>query len=711
MASLIMGSKRFERKLRDENENVVDSKPASVKNGEADGESSSPAPALDISPTRRPLRTTSSSSPTPSSRTTRTSASRIRSSRLALEELEEEGDDASKPVQPPLRKLSEHSAAQGSYRPEPSSKKTKSKTATKTKTESSSKKTKSSSSQAQHELHKAPLPTFGKWAAPEHHIQQPRHNLSLLKEYVSTNNNRIDENDETVPAGLPDQTMYPSTNDLSSRSSLTGDWSLRQFDSLRSESDTASTTTLDMVLAKRYAARNEDVVATRLTPPQLATIQSQEVALCGQEAATGVLIDDDDEDIYKTKRRQPSDGIRPPPFRASTTAPTSNVNKNRMQISPSSSTPNRSTLISDVDEANQRARRSDSLSTMSTMPDPPSLRQGGHYTQPGAYRMTSGEEPRMTDVDSMGGSLRTQTTTVTRPPILEASLVRDEETASLRAGPPGPADNDDDDDECPSPPPPAHYTVSLGDLTHMTAATTASPIVEAQPLDEAHTFREFFANRKVKVTICALSVVFIMLALGTIYGVTGFVFDNQQKTPPPDDTTPPTPVPTIPGDPNLEYFVDVALPEYTRQALRKQNAPQSKALAWLKNNTHLEQYPLSQRLQRFALATFYYAMGGDRRWEHTTGWLSDDNECTWYSRTNVSFCEKGEYTELNLQRNVLRGTLPKEIALLSSLEILDLNINIITGFLPTTLGEMSNLREIHICKYRAGLETFAELVF
>ena len=615
------------------------------------------------------------------------------------------------------------------------------------------------------------------------------------------------------------QMLYPCTDDLSSRASLAGDFSLSQFNqqqhnsnSIRSSrsaltasyhdysitsgddndtlytSDTYHTmSTVDLVLAKRYAANgggtsggtssNNTMVGMRLAPPKLATIQSQglpeggEIATTNrrEEVATGVLIDDDeedtddDEDIYEMKRRQqhqhPSsgNGTQPPPLRVARSAP---IGSGDRGLDKTRTTVTRQHSANDHPTANRV--RSDSLSTMSTMPDPPSLRQGGHYTEPGAYRMRSGGEFRMTssDVDSLAGSsLRTQTTTVTRPPVLEASLVRDDyygyDTSSLHSSARQPdvdhdtgsgaaiptstrsrpsstaaatrttttttataivtaaptaicrnhsTDNESssssstDDEECPSPPPPANYAVSQGELTLMTTATTASPIIEAQPLDDAHTFREFFANRKVRVTICCLSFLFIILALGTIYAVTGFVFDKNQAP-----TSAPTVVPSIPcdpGDPNLYCFV-TTLPDYTKQALQKQNSPQSKALEWLRNNTYLHEYKSSQRTQRFALATFYYATGGDRRWEDSTGWLSDDDECTWYSRTNpnsTDVCKKGEYFYLDLNQNELRGTIPKEIALLSTLKVLDLDVNKITGFIPTTLSEMSLLREIHLCR-------------
>ena len=166
----------------------------------------------------------------------------------------------------------------------------------------------------------------------------------------------------------------------------------------------------------------------------------------------------------------------------------------------------------------------------------------------------------------------------------------------------------------------------------MTQATATSTIVEAQPFDEGRTIRAFFRTWKVQTIIFCLSITFIILALGTVYGVTGFVFSQAIETLAPT-TAPlsslPTSPPTTAGDLDLEFFARMVLPSYTREALRRDSSPQSRALTWLRNNSMLESYSQEQRLQRFALATIFFSTGGDRRWEWNDGWLSDDEECTW----------------------------------------------------------------------------------
>jgi hypothetical protein len=331
-------------------------------------------------------------------------------------------------------------------------------------------------------------------------------------------------------------------------------------------------------------------------------------------------------------------------------------------------------------------RRPDDFSTSGTstvVPPPPALRQQTNFSQPGAFRMSLGGLPSPVGIDSLISATMSQRTLMTQQQILEASLVRDRLP----------------DDECPSPPPNLNFATSAG--THMTAATTttASPmsVVEAQRMDDSHTLRAFFANRKVKCVICLLLSFFVVLVLGTVYGITGFGLNESNVS---SESSEPTPVPSSPGDLDLDYFVRVALPEHSRESLRQENSPQSKALAWLKNNTVLETYSLQRRLQRFSLATFFYATGGERRWEKKDGWLSDEDECSWYTgqKTDISICSEGIYKYVSLGKNQLRGTFPDEIALLSSLQVVDLSQNILTGYIPSTLGELTALREIHLCK-------------
>jgi hypothetical protein len=159
-------------------------------------------------------------------------------------------------------------------------------------------------------------------------------------------------------------------------------------------------------------------------------------------------------------------------------------------------------------------------------------------------------------------------------------------------------------------------------------------------------------------------------------------------------------------------------------SLNDPTSPQSKALVWLQQpiNTNAG-YSNSRLLQRYALATIYYATNeNDNSWTSSTGWLSEQDECTWFSASassdtvctttvataaaaavatstldpptedansnnNASGNDEGSsvYLELDLRENGLIGTIPEEISLLSSLQIIRLSNNTLTGTIPVII--------------------------
>lgn len=468
-----------------------------------------------------------------------------------------------------------------------------------------------------------------------------------------------------------------------------------------SATDEATANAMDLIVAKKYAA-NRGHQASRpqhsipLPPPTSCSERYYNEANTPRrplQAGIGVLLEDlDTQALLRGKNGQHTDRTQErQPHRPQHRQRTQNHN---------------------VIEKNQEIRitnipRMDSQSTV--VPEPPSLNQDGHYITPGAFRMSSGGVPRraLYDNASLISSVRSYPTTRTRRSLEQATMVE----AKLVGGESLP------DDEYPEPPSPAAYGVSTGEFTQYTTLTTGttftatSAIVEAQPLEEGLSIRDFFRTWKVRFTICGLVVMFVILALGTAYGITGFssesnlgevgILDPEVQIP--------TSSPTAEGDPDLEYFLQVAIPDYTRAALARLNSPQNKAFQWLKNNnTLLASYSTSKRLQRFALATFFFATGGDRRWENRTGWLTDDDECTWFSNSeewatatnsgsDTPVCDSEQsMMRLSLVANNMRGTFPLELSLLTSLEVLEMPRNILTGFLPSTLGEMSLLRSIRL---------------
>jgi hypothetical protein len=394
------------------------------------------------------------------------------------------------------------------------------------------------------------------------------------------------------------------------------------------------------------------------------------------------------------------------------------------------------------------ASHTDDNSMLSAIPLPPALQQGLHYSVPGAFRMsTLGARLAIMDESSITVASASSISTSIRsmppqPPIdpsddyaIEARLhLIGGDGLTLASTTNGAEDDDDDDDndnnDCleelpndePMPSPPCaavQYTVSLGGNSITTFGTTRTPIVEAEPLDEHHALRAFFSNKKVQFVLCVLLLVFLVLAVGTTHGMTGFAgnFVQNPTYPPkqPDEqdngiysgasettnTVAPTLDATVEGDLDLSYFVYSTLPKATKVALEKDDSAQSLALRWLRqNNTHLLSYSTTQRLQRFSLATFFYATGGAQKWRLKTKWLTDADECEWFTTANTTVCNKdGMYHTLSLDAIGLRGTIPPELEFLTSLSVLEVPGNVLTGSIPSNVGRMTNLRELLLCKW------------
>ena len=189
-------------------------------------------------------------------------------------------------------------------------------------------------------------------------------------------------------------------------------------------------------------------------------------------------------------------------------------------------------------------------------------------------------------------------------------------------------------------------------------------------------------------------------------------------------------VPTMAPDPFKANILQT-FPNYTLVSLQNPRSPQSKALTWLLGDPFLRYYAdtIWKVHQKFALATFFYATGGET-WTARDSWLDYNvHECAWFAKPDFAFamadefkpyistyrdaCEEGDYTpdseqylqykNLWLWINELQGTLPEElfwltnlqspsqIGLLTNLEAMALSWSGLTGTLPTELGQMSQL--------------------
>jgi hypothetical protein len=170
-----------------------------------------------------------------------------------------------------------------------------------------------------------------------------------------------------------------------------------------------------------------------------------------------------------------------------------------------------------------------------------------------------------------------------------------------------------------------------------------------------------------------------------------------------------------------DVFPTTALPGSTAEALESKSdrLPQVQAYNWLLNDPNLSKYSEAQRLQRFALATFYFATNGQDWFPEGEGnnWLQYDvHECNWLSLSPLqeqapcrgfdstsSLFDHSEYVSLvlsgestngpSIYRRV-KGTLPPELSLLTSLERLNLGLQKLRGPIPDLGTLSSTLRHI-----------------
>ena len=135
-------------------------------------------------------------------------------------------------------------------------------------------------------------------------------------------------------------------------------------------------------------------------------------------------------------------------------------------------------------------------------------------------------------------------------------------------------------------------------------------------------------------------------------------------------------------------------------ALGGVNTPQYSSLEWLANNADYESYSDDQLIQRFALATLYFSTAGGR-WRKNDLWLSDTDECAWYSGSSSATCDpNGSFIRLHLNLNNVGGTLPSDIALLSNLIEIDFSTSgsqaSLSGAIPTELGKLQKLTSLNL---------------
>jgi Leucine-rich repeat (LRR) protein len=232
-------------------------------------------------------------------------------------------------------------------------------------------------------------------------------------------------------------------------------------------------------------------------------------------------------------------------------------------------------------------------------------------------------------------------------------------------------------------------------------------VFEAKPIKEI----SFWKNRRIQCAM--LWIVFLTsgAAVGMTIGLMMKQHGNQSPSRNQDadvhetNTTHTSSVPTAPPSQvplSIDWISQLQsrFPLSTVVALKSGDSPQSKAFQWVCQHPPTNN-SLERMTQRFALATLFYATGGDH-WDGNVGWLNaTSHECDWFMSASYDMdlsCGLGDdsIVSLRLVRNSLDGTIPSEVALLTSLSTLQLELNpVLGGVIPAALNSIS-LEEVQL---------------
>lgn len=342
----------------------------------------------------------------------------------------------------------------------------------------------------------------------------------------------------------------------------------------------------------------------------------------------------------------------------------------------------------------QSDQESDLLSA-SLHPDPPVLQTSQNFLLPGAFRMTTswsadyGEEDLPPPPTSLVATCTQATISTSQGSdyIVEASLVMDI-----------------DDDE------------SESDIRYYNKRKEIALVEAKLVTDDNGCKTSRILRLLIVILIVTGSAVGITLGLAKKSGtsdsrdtgnpVPDGIPDNDgpplvnQTSEPPTMSYTPTQTPTFSAAPTasptafLTYFRSV-LPNATLDALEDEHSPQYLAYQWVSDHPVTGENAILRMTQRFAMAALYFATGGEN-WDKNDDWLNASaHECTWYFHPDVeSACLEDTDTivGVGLVDNGLRGTIPPELMLLSSLEVIMIETNPeLSGSLPGSIHKLSSL--------------------
>ena len=215
------------------------------------------------------------------------------------------------------------------------------------------------------------------------------------------------------------------------------------------------------------------------------------------------------------------------------------------------------------------------------------------------------------------------------------------------------------------------------------------------------------SNSRLQLYCLVLLLTILLVGVGLWFLLTSLLGDEDPlpnpQSPIPNPMSPtsaPAPNSTpsgVPTSPLRGDLVEILSPLLTDggQSLDDPSSSQSKALTWILGNDELWSYSREKIITRFALAVFYHDTDGDN-WIENRGWLTDHDECTWFTADFIDPCNSGIFTNLVLGDNNIQGTLPADLVLLSD-HLTRINLGgALSGSIPSEYGDLSRLQSFQL---------------
>ncbi|CAB9506617.1 LRR receptor-like serine threonine-protein kinase [Seminavis robusta] len=274
-----------------------------------------------------------------------------------------------------------------------------------------------------------------------------------------------------------------------------------------------------------------------------------------------------------------------------------------------------------------------------------------------------------------------------------------------------------------------HRSAELVTSAHLSndALVVANPVAEESPAElpkaTQYDLEELDGARQKRQRKTSLFlIVGFLIAVGILLAVVFLVVlnANEKVTNMESNATQTTSLPTeAPSLSSEDEVLQLLPPDTQRAILNIPDSPQARAYSWVLDDPKLTNYSSWRVLQRFVLATLYWATSGDN-WYHNDNWLLYNvSECDWFYHKGAFSLTGREYnwtpclTDANaptlsngtnldrvvqfvkLDANNLQGELPDELYLLTALQGIFLAGNpLIGGSLSPLIGNFEHLKAL-----------------